>query len=53
VPIVAPEHFAEEPVQRIVIVAPSYAAEIARTARERFGSGIEVFSLNGIELERV
>lgn len=53
VPIVAPEHYAEEPVQRIVIVAPSYAAEIAETARARFGSGIEVFSLNGIELERV
>ena len=53
VPIVAPEHFFDEPVNCIVVVAPSYAAEIAQTAKERFGADIEVYSLNGIELIRM
>jgi hypothetical protein len=50
VPIVGPEHFFNEPVEDILIIAPGYAAEIARIAKERFGSGICVYALSGAAL---
>ncbi len=51
-PIVGPESFSENPVECIIIVAPEYAAEIARVAREKFGEAIEICSLEGSELRR-
>ncbi len=50
IPIVAPEHYFAEPADAIVIVAPGYAAEIAKAAKERFGSRIETYSLLGDKL---
>ena len=50
VPIVPPEHFFDDPVPCILIVSPDYAAEIARIAKERFGAGIETYTLRGTEL---
>lgn len=44
-PIVAPEHFFEEPVDVILIVAPGYSREIAGIIRERFGTGVKVMTL--------
>lgn len=44
-PIVAPEHFFEEPVDVILIVAPGYSKEIAGIIRERFGNGVKVMTL--------
>lgn len=50
IPIVAPEHFFEEPADAVVIVAPGYAKEIAKNAKERFGSGVRTYSLLGDRL---
>ena len=50
VPIVSPEHYYDEPVGCIVIIAPEYAAEISRVAKEKYGFGIETYSLNGSNL---
>lgn len=44
-PIVAPDHFFEEPVDVILIVAPGYSKEIAGIIRERFGTGVKVMTL--------
>lgn len=44
-PIVAPDHFFEEPVDVILIVAPGYSREIAGIIRERFGTGVKVMTL--------
>ncbi len=37
IPIVAPEHFYEDPVDEILIVAPGYTDEIAGIIREKYG----------------
>lgn len=44
-PIVAPEHFFSDPVQVIIIAAPGYTDEIARSVEERFGKNIIVATL--------
>ena len=40
IPIVPPEHYFEDPVEEILIVAPGYAEEIAQTIREKFGDRV-------------
>ncbi|MGN0159639.1 MAG: class I SAM-dependent methyltransferase [Brotaphodocola sp.] len=51
-PIVKPDHFFEEPVDAILIVAPGYSREIAGIIRERFGTDVKVMTLmtNHIEV---
>lgn len=44
-PIVKPDHFFEEPVDAILIVAPGYSKEIAGIIRERFGTDVKVMTL--------
>lgn len=50
VPIVAPDHWFSDPVDCIVIIAPEYAKEISLVAKQKFGSKIETYSLNGSDL---
>ncbi|MBR0206026.1 MAG: methyltransferase domain-containing protein [Clostridia bacterium] len=50
VPIVSPDHFYQDPVSCILIVSPDYAAEIARTAKERFGEAVETYTLRKNEV---
>lgn len=50
-PIVAPEHFKEEPVDAILIIAPGYTDEIAASIRERFGHKVEVRAMRSNHLE--
>ena len=50
-PIVAPAHFAEEPVDAILIVAPGYTEEIAGIIREKFGNSVEILALKTDHLE--
>lgn len=50
-PIVSPDHFFQEPVDCILIAAPGYAAEIAKTIRAKFGENVEIASLSGAEIE--
>lgn len=42
IPIVPPEHFFEEPVDEILIVAPGYTEEIAGIIRSRFGEQVRL-----------
>ncbi len=44
-PIVAPEHFFQEPADAILIVAPGYTEEIAGVIRQRFGGKVEIMTL--------
>lgn len=50
-PIVAPDHFFEEPVEAILIVAPGYTGEIAAIIREKFGEQVEILALKSNHLE--
>lgn len=50
-PIVAPDHFFEQPVDCILIAAPGYASEIAKTIRAKFGANVEISSLTGAQIE--
>lgn len=50
-PIVAPDHFFQEPVDAILIVAPGYTEEIAGIIREKFGSSVEILALKTDHLE--
>lgn len=52
-PIVAPDHYAEHPVDVILIVAPGYTKEIAKTIRSRFGSGVRMMTLRSDHLEEL
>ena len=45
VPIVAPTHFFEEPVDSILIIAPGYTDEIAGIIREKFGGEVEIAAI--------
>ncbi|WP_432626487.1 methyltransferase domain-containing protein [Brotaphodocola sp.] len=51
IPIVAPDHFQEEPVDVILIVAPGYSDEIAGIIRERFGAQVEALTLKTDRIE--
>lgn len=51
--IVAPDHFFEEPVDAVLIVAPGYSDEIAGIIREKFGAGVQVMTLRTDHIERL
>ena len=52
-PITAPEHFFEEPVDAVLIAAPGYSDEIAGTIRERFGGQVEILTLRTKHIEKL
>lgn len=51
-PIVSAEHFFEEPVERILIVAPGYTDEIAGIIKERFGIHVKIYVLKSRHIEK-
>ena len=51
IPIVSPEHFSEDPVDEILIVAPGYTDEIASIIRERYGSEVKILVLKTDRME--
>jgi len=53
VPIVAPDHYFEEPVDAVLIVAPGYTDEIAGIIRTKFGAGVEVMTLRTNRIEQL
>lgn len=50
-PIVAPEHFLEDPVNSILVIAPGYTEEIRDVIRERFGPQVEIAALRSAQVE--
>jgi len=52
-PIVAPDHFLTDPVDAILIVAPGYTEEIAKSIVEKFGRNVEILALKSNHLERI
>nr|WP_314465684.1 class I SAM-dependent methyltransferase [uncultured Clostridium sp.] len=52
-PIVAPGHFFQDPVNAILIVAPGYTEEIAKSIVEKFGRNVEILALKSNHLERI
>ncbi len=52
-PIVAPDHFLKNPVDAILIVAPGYTEEIAKSIVEKFGRNVEIMALKSNHLERI
>ncbi len=53
VPIVPPDHYHEDPVDAILIVAPGYTDEIAGIIKEKFGGHLEILALKSNHLERI
>lgn len=45
IPIVSPDHFATDPVDEILIVAPGYTDEIAGIIHERYGADVRILVL--------
>lgn len=52
-PIVAPDHFFENPVDVIMIVAPGYSDEIAGVIRTRFGTDVRILTLRSERIEEL
>lgn len=52
IPIVAPAHFHEDPVDEILIVAPGYTDEIASIIRREFGEEVGILVLKTEKIER-
>lgn len=52
-PIVAPDHFTEDPVDVILIVAPGYSDEIAGVIRTRFGADVKILTLRSEKIEEM
>lgn len=50
-PIVAADHFHEEPVDVILIVAPGYTEEISESIRNNFGEDVTIMTLRSDHLE--
>lgn len=50
-PIKAPEYYAHEPVDVILIAAPGYTEEIADAIRNRFGKEVEILALRSDKVE--
>ena len=53
VPIVPPEHYFEEPVDAVLIVAPGYTDEIAGIIKTRFGEKVEIMTLRTNRIEHL
>lgn len=52
-PIVAPDHYFEAPVDAVLIVAPGYTDEIAGIIRQRFGAGVRILTLRTDHIEEL
>lgn len=53
VPIVAPDHYFEDPVDAVLIVAPGYTDEIAGIIKTRFGENVEAMTLRTNRIEHL
>ena len=53
IPIVPPEHFFKEPVDAVIIIAPTYTDEIAESIRARFGRSVAVYAIRSEQLEEI
>lgn len=53
VPIVAPDHYFEEPVDAVLIVAPGYTDEIAGIIKTKFEEKVEVMTLRTNRIEHL
>ena len=53
VPIVPPDHYFEEPVDAVLIVAPGYTDEIAGIIKTRFGEKVEIMTLRTNRIEHL
>ena len=53
VPIMAPDHYFEEPVDAVLIVAPGYTDEIAGIIKTRFGEKVEIMTLRTNRIEHL
>ena len=53
VPIVPPEHYFEELVDAVLIVAPGYTDEIAGIIKTRFGEKVEIMTLRTNRIEHL
>ena len=53
VPIVSPDHFFEDPVDCIIIIAPGYSKEISDIIRTRFGTHIEIATIMNADIEEL
>ena len=53
VPIMAPDHYFEEPVDAVLIVAPGYTDEIAGIIKTRFGGKVETMTLRTNRIEHL
>ena len=51
VPIVAPDYFKVHPVDNILIIAPGYTDEIARTIRRDYGDSVEIAAIRTSSIE--
>ncbi len=52
-PIVAPDHWIEDPVDVILIIAPGYTEEIAGSIRERFGDQVRIMAMRSDKVEEL
>lgn len=52
-PIVAPEHYFDAPVDAVLIVAPGYTDEIAGIIRQRFDEGVRILTLRTDHIEEL
>lgn len=53
IPIISPEHAADVRLDAILIVAPGYTDEISAIIRERFKTGIKIFTLRSNHIEEI
>ena len=53
VPIVAPDHYFEDPVDAVLIVAPGYTDEIAGIIKTKFGGKVETMTLRTNRIEHL
>ena len=51
IPIVSPDHFYDEPVDSILVIAPGYTDEIAGIIRSRYGDKVEISVLRSASIE--
>ena len=52
-PIVAPDHYFEDPVDAVLIVAPGYTDEIAGIIKTKFGEKVETMTLRTNRIEHL
>ena len=51
--IISPEDYCKNPADVILIVAPGYTEEIARTIRSRFGDEVKILALRSDRVEEL